>query len=328
MRGRWWEVIAALVAAGSLSLSLHSTGSPAFAAQAAAGIAYSGALDGAMTTARLGAPAAAVWRRSIAWASSAASAPSRSVVLTPSAFAVLPTRMTCASPAFWRAGRAELVERGLRGVRHVLAVGEQHGRAQRPAHQLGGGDRRAPVLGVDERDHGGAGVARARGVDRLGDARGVGDRVGAAHARGVLRRETGEAEALGRLVVVAALADDGLALVAVVRRCRPRRSRRRAGRAASSRRQRPAGHDRGHASRCPTRRPHKAEIRRRGRTCSSDPAKADDHRLDITRHRGIQCRASNAESPGHAGERGTQLCGASQVLSDLRRELFQRQPVS
>ena len=29
-----------------------------------------------------------------------------------------------------------------------------------------------------------------------------------------------------------------------------------------------------------------------------------------------------------AGQRGTQLCGASQVLSDLRRELFQRQPVS
>ena len=100
MRGRWCEVIAALVAAGSLSLSLHSTGSPAFAAQAAAGMAYSGALDGAITTARLGAPAAAVWRRSIAWASAAGSEPSRSVVLTSSAFAVLPTRMTCASPAF------------------------------------------------------------------------------------------------------------------------------------------------------------------------------------------------------------------------------------
>ena len=35
MRGRWWEAIAALVAAGSLSLSAHSTGSPSFAAHAA-----------------------------------------------------------------------------------------------------------------------------------------------------------------------------------------------------------------------------------------------------------------------------------------------------
>ena len=67
MRGRRWAVMAALVAAGRLSLSAHSTGSPAFAAHAAAGIAYSGALDGATTTASCSAaPAAAVWSLSIA----------------------------------------------------------------------------------------------------------------------------------------------------------------------------------------------------------------------------------------------------------------------
>jgi hypothetical protein len=31
-----------------------------------------------------------------------------------------------------------------------------------------------------------------------------------------------------------------------------------------------------------------------------------------------------AESPGHAGERGTQLCGANRVQSDVKRELSQR----
>ena len=99
MRGRRWAVMAALVAAGSLSLSAHSTGSPSLAAQPAAGIAYSGALDGATTTARLGSPAAAVWSLSIAWASSAGSAPSRSVVLPSFTAAVAPTRMTWAPPA-------------------------------------------------------------------------------------------------------------------------------------------------------------------------------------------------------------------------------------
>src|SRR5689334_12075632 len=100
MRGRRWATIAALVAAGSASLSLHSTGSPAFAAHAAAGMAYSGALDGATTTAVLGSPAAAVWSLSIAWASEAASAPVTSVVFSPLGVAVLPIRITWALPAF------------------------------------------------------------------------------------------------------------------------------------------------------------------------------------------------------------------------------------
>ena len=100
MRGRRWAVMAALVAGGMRSRSAHSTGSPAFAAHAAAGIANSGALEGATTTARVGVPAAAVWRRSIACASSEGSAPSRSELRRPSGVAVLPTRMTCALPAF------------------------------------------------------------------------------------------------------------------------------------------------------------------------------------------------------------------------------------
>ena len=223
MRGRWWAVIAALVAAGSLSLSapqhrVAGLRGPAGGGHRVLGRARRCDDHGAARLRRP--PRCGGW--SIAWASSAGSEPSRSVVFASSTSAVLPTRITCAPPAFARAGGAELVERGLRGVRHVLAVGEQHGRAQRPAHQLGGGDRRAPVLRVDERDDGGPGVARARGVDRLGDARGVGDRVGTAHARGVLRGETGEAEALARFLVVAALADDGLLLS-----CRRRRRRRR-----------------------------------------------------------------------------------------------------
>src|SRR6476469_7411756 len=100
MRGRRWLTIAALVAAGSLSLSAHRPGSPAFAAHAAAGIAYSDALDGAITTAGLGWPAAAVWSLSIAWSSAAGSAPVTSVVFSPLGVAVLPIRRTWALPAF------------------------------------------------------------------------------------------------------------------------------------------------------------------------------------------------------------------------------------
>ena len=100
MRGRRWAVIAARVAAGSESFAVHSTGSPSFAAHAAAGIANSGASAGATTTASLGSPAAAVWRRSIARASSGAPAPSTSEARRSSGFAVSPMRMTWALPAF------------------------------------------------------------------------------------------------------------------------------------------------------------------------------------------------------------------------------------
>ena len=100
MRGRRCAVIAALVAAGMRSRSDHRTGSPALAAHAAAGIANSGALEGATRTERVGAPAAAVCSLSIAWASSEGATPSTSVLRSPSGLAVLPMRMTCALPAF------------------------------------------------------------------------------------------------------------------------------------------------------------------------------------------------------------------------------------
>ena len=267
MRGRRWAVMAALVAAGRLSLSAHSTGSPAFAAHAAAGIAYSGALEGATTTELLGWPAAAVWSLSIACASAARVGALDVRGLRALDLGGLADPDDLGVAGLRRAGGAERVERGLRGVRHVLAVGEQHRRAQRAAHQLGGGDRGLPVLGVDERDRRGPGVARARGVDRLGDARGVGDRIGPAHARGVLRGESGKAEALGGLLVVAALADHRLALVGGALAAPAAAGGEHDEREQED--QRPAGHDRGHASRCPSRCPQPAAIRRAGRTFSS-----------------------------------------------------------
>ena len=227
MRGRRWAVMAALVAAGTRSRSDHRTGSPALAAQAAAGIANSGALEGATRTERVGRARGGgvqlVDRRGELGGGDALD--------VRAAQALRLGRLADADDlrvaGLLGAGRAEVVERGLRRVGQLVAVGEQDRRAQRPAHQLRGGDRRAPVLDVDERDGGRAGVARARGVDRLRHARGVGDRVGAAHARRVLRGEAGEAEVLRRLLVVAALPDHGLARLVGVSPCRSRRSRRR-----------------------------------------------------------------------------------------------------
>ena len=229
MRGRRWAVIAALVAAGSCRGRDHRTGRRPWRPTRRRA-SRTRARSRARRARRVGAPAAAVWSLSIAWASSAGATPSRSVLRRPSGLAVLPMRMTCALPAFCGAGRAEVVERGLRRVGQLLAVGEQHRRAQRPAHQLRGGDRRAPVLGVDERDGGRARVARARGVDRLRHARGVGDRVRAAHAGGVLRGESGEAKALAAPSSSLPLPTTGWRCVAP-RPCRPRRSRRRMRRA-------------------------------------------------------------------------------------------------
>jgi hypothetical protein len=171
-------------------------------------------------------------------------------------------------------GGAEGVERGLRRVGQLVAVGEQERRAQRPAHQLRGGDRRAPVLAVDERDGGGPRVARARGEDRLGHTRGVRDRVGAAHARRVLGGEAGEAEVLRGLLVVARLPHDGLARLvgrvlaaaAVVAASAAARGEREQDEQEG---ERSDGHVRGHASRCPSRRPRRAAVRRDGRSCSS-----------------------------------------------------------
>ena len=210
------------------------------------------------------------------------------------------------------AGGAERVERGLRRVGQLVAVGEQHRRAQRPAHELRGGDRRAPVLAVDERDRGRAGVARARGVDRLRDARGVGDRVGAAHARRVLRGEAGEAEALRRLLVVAALPDHGLARLVGGVLAAPAAAGGEGERGRAARR----------SARTGTSGDTLAVVQVGVRHSSRDaPARqklfksATEKRRSPVGHnaaRGYTVPRQNAESPGHAGERGTQLCGASQ----------------
>ena len=64
-------MIAARVAGGIASRVTHRTGSPDLAAQPAAGIEKPGCSADAITTARDGLPAAAVWSRSIACASAA-----------------------------------------------------------------------------------------------------------------------------------------------------------------------------------------------------------------------------------------------------------------
>jgi hypothetical protein len=107
-----------------------------------------------------------------------------------------------------RARRDQPPERLLRRGRQLAAVAEQQRRAQRRGHQLRRRDRHAPVGRVDERDRARARVAIARGEDRLRDAGGVGDRVGAADARRVAGRERGEAEVAHRLLVVALAPED------------------------------------------------------------------------------------------------------------------------
>src|SRR3954465_12923744 len=74
-------LIAAAVSCGTASLVTHSTGSPDLAAQAAAGMAYSGRAAEAVLTSPARAPAPAVCRRSTAAASAAGEAGATSVVL-------------------------------------------------------------------------------------------------------------------------------------------------------------------------------------------------------------------------------------------------------
>jgi hypothetical protein len=79
--GRLCRWIAARVCGGSTLRPAQSTGAPAFAAQPAAGIAYSGRSEGATTTLDEGVPAAAICRRSTPAASADGSASSMSLVL-------------------------------------------------------------------------------------------------------------------------------------------------------------------------------------------------------------------------------------------------------
>src|SRR3954463_9695330 len=74
MPGRRCVLIAAAVSGGMASLLTHSTGSPDIAAQAAAGMAYSGRSAEAITTSPAGEPAVAVCRRSTAAARAAGGA--------------------------------------------------------------------------------------------------------------------------------------------------------------------------------------------------------------------------------------------------------------
>jgi hypothetical protein len=101
------------------------------------------------------------------------------------------------------------------GGRQSGAVGEQERRAHRRAGQHGGGDADPPVARVDERHGPRPGPHRRPGVDRARDARRVGDRIGAAHAGGVLRGEGGEAEVTGGLALAGRVADGRLLVTAV-----------------------------------------------------------------------------------------------------------------
>ena len=212
--------MAARVSGGSESLSVHSTGWPDLAAQPAAGIANSGLSAGAISTASVGSPATSIWKRVDRLGERG-----RARALDRLHLPVLGLRRV-ADPDHLRAvgllgaRRRELLERLLAGGRQLAAVREQHGRLQRARHQLGGGDRRAPVVLLDDHHGARAALVRAGGVDGARGARGVGDRIAARHARRVLGGEDREAErgrVLG-LLLVAARAEDGLRVAAAVAR--------------------------------------------------------------------------------------------------------------
>src|SRR3954467_7065523 len=99
MSGRPCAAIAVRVAVGSVDCVAHSTGSPDFAAQPAAGIAYSGWSAGATTTALAGLPAALATSLSISAASAAYSAPCTAVDLSPDGTPAAPILIACAPPS-------------------------------------------------------------------------------------------------------------------------------------------------------------------------------------------------------------------------------------
>jgi hypothetical protein len=109
--------------------------------------------------------------------------------------------------------RRQLLQRLGAGSRQLAAVREQDGCAQGRRHQLGGGDRGAPVALLDDHDGLRAALVGARRVHRARDARGIGHRVGSDDARGVLGGEDREAERRGLLglLLVPAGAEHGLA---------------------------------------------------------------------------------------------------------------------
>ena len=91
-------------------------------------------------------------------------------------------------------GRPQRVERGRGRLRNVLAVGEQDRRAQRRSREHGGGDAGAPVAAVDQGHRARPGAAGHARIDGARGAGGVGERVLAPDAGGVLGRHGREAE--------------------------------------------------------------------------------------------------------------------------------------
>ena len=162
MRGRGGPRSPRACPAGRLSRAAHSTGSPDFAAQPAAGIANAGASargddDGLARRARRagGEAVDAAGQRGEVRALDVR------VPCRPSGAGRRSHAETCAPPACGApGGRAPRAPR--RSPRQLVALGEEDRRADRRRHQLGGGDRRAPVVAVDERDGRRPRVARAR----------------------------------------------------------------------------------------------------------------------------------------------------------------------
>ena len=198
MRGFGCALIASRVSAGSESLSVHSTGSPDRAAQPAAGIANSGLSAGA-TSDRPGRVAGHLRLQLVDRLGERRRARARHVLEAP--VVGLGGRLADADHLRAVELRRRPTARAPRAPRALAAgssppsenrIGARSGRR----HQLGGGDRRAPVGLVDDHDGLRAALLGARGIDGARHAGGVRDRVGARHARGVLGREDREAEGL------------------------------------------------------------------------------------------------------------------------------------
>ena len=131
MRGWSWASRAAFVSWGTLSRLTNSTGSPALAAHAAAGMAKSGSSAETTRTRSLLLPRAAVWKASSARASANGSRPAMSVVRRPGGRATSPTRTTWAPPAALAPSGCRAASASRRGRRQVGPVGEQDGGAHR-----------------------------------------------------------------------------------------------------------------------------------------------------------------------------------------------------
>ena len=209
--------MAARVSGGSESFSVHSTGCPDLAAQPAAGIANSGLSAGAIRTASVGSPAAAIWNLSIAWASEVELEPSMVVTRWFSGFAAAsPIRITCASPASSAPDGASSSSASSLAAGSSPPSENRTGALQRARHQLGGGDRGAPVFLLGDHHRARAALVRAGGVDGARRSRRRGDRIAAGDARRVLGGEDGKAErgrVLG-LLLVASRAEHGLLRIA------------------------------------------------------------------------------------------------------------------